>query len=91
MVKEFIKIKPRGFFFHNTYFYPFQSLINWFKTDFRSTDYQRFLRRAPSPQLIGKAVQPDPRADVEMMPSVGFGRGAGRPDVPTSPGGWNNQ
>jgi hypothetical protein len=31
IVKEFIKVKPRGYFFHHQYHYPFQNMINWFK------------------------------------------------------------
>lgn len=49
MVKEFIKIKPRGYFFHQQYHYPFQNMINWFKQEFRSRDYQRFVRKTGSP------------------------------------------
>jgi len=39
VVREFIKIKPRGYFFHHQYHYPFQNMINWFKQEFRSKDY----------------------------------------------------
>ena len=49
MVKEYIKIKPRGYFFHHQYHFPFTSLINWFKQEFRNKDYQRYLRKAQSP------------------------------------------
>ena len=52
VVKEFIKIKPKGFFFHHQYHYPFQNMINWFKQEFRSRDYQRYLRKATSPQTM---------------------------------------
>jgi transcription elongation factor SPT6 len=31
IVREFIKVKPRGYNFHGQYHYPFVSLINWFK------------------------------------------------------------
>ena len=31
LVKEYIKVKPRGYFFHHQYRYPFQNMINWFK------------------------------------------------------------
>lgn len=30
-VREFIKVKPRGYQFHGQYHYTFQALINWFK------------------------------------------------------------
>ena len=50
LIREFIKIKPRGYFFHHQYHYPFQNMINWFKQEFRSRDYQRYVRKAVSPQ-----------------------------------------
>jgi len=49
LVREFIKVKPRGYFFHHQYHYPFQNMINWFKQEFRSRDYQRYVRKAQSP------------------------------------------
>jgi len=49
VVKEYIKIKPRGYFFHQQYHYPFQNMINWFKQEFKTRDYQRFVRKAQSP------------------------------------------
>lgn len=49
IVREFIKVKPRGYFFHHQYHYPFQNMINWFKQNFRERDYQRYLRKAQSP------------------------------------------
>jgi hypothetical protein len=67
MVKEFIKIKPRGYFFHHQYHYPFQNKINWFKQEFRTRDYQRYLRKTGSPQLARVA---DPhKAAAEKNPS----------------------
>jgi transcription elongation factor SPT6 len=55
LVKEFIKVKPRGYFFHQQYHYPFQNMINWFKQEFRTKEYQRFVRKTGSPQLIAGA------------------------------------
>jgi transcription elongation factor SPT6 len=52
LVREFIKVKPRGYFFHHQYHYPFQNMINWFKQEFRSREYQRYLRKTGSPQLL---------------------------------------
>ena len=47
---EFIKIKPRGYFFHGRYHYPFHDLINWFKSEFRSKESQSYVRRTAIPQ-----------------------------------------
>ena len=49
LVKEFIKIKPRGYFFHHQYHYPFVNMINWFKQNFRNKEYQRYIRKTGSP------------------------------------------
>lgn len=49
MIKEFIKIKPRGYQFHGKYLFPFNSLINWFKNEFKNPNYQRYIRKAQSP------------------------------------------
>jgi len=61
IVKEFIKVKPRGYFFHHQYHYPFQNMINWFKEQFRTKEYQRYLRKTGSPQMaIGGVPQQKP-------------------------------
>lgn len=62
-MKEFIKVKPRGYFFHHQYHYPFQNMINWFKQEFRTREYQRYLRKTGSPQLLaGQAGNPSNQA-----------------------------
>merc|ERR1719265_2021903 len=38
VVREFIKVKPRGYFFHQRYLCPFQTLINWFKKNYKNRD-----------------------------------------------------
>ena len=39
VVKEFIKVRPRGFYFHEENHAPFQKLINWFKENWRKEKY----------------------------------------------------
>lgn len=34
VVKEYIKVKPRGLYFHDKYHTPSQALINWFKMNY---------------------------------------------------------
>jgi hypothetical protein len=31
VVKEFIKVRPKGFYFHEQNLSPFMNLVNWFK------------------------------------------------------------
>ena len=45
VVKEFIKIRPKGYYFHEQNLTPFMSLVNWFKEHWSSKDYQRQLKR----------------------------------------------
>ena len=52
LIKEYIKVKPKGYHFHQNYHYPFMNLINWFKSQFKTTDYQKRLRNTRSPQKI---------------------------------------
>mmetsp|Transcript_17932 Transcript_17932/g.12926 ORF Transcript_17932/g.12926 Transcript_17932/m.12926 type:complete len:80 (+) Transcript_17932:2338-2577(+) len=58
MVKEFIKVKPSGYYFHGKKFNIFQSLINWFKDNFKIKEYQKELKKARSPRT--KATNVDP-------------------------------
>lgn len=39
VLKEFIKVRPKGFYFHEVNHVPFQVLINWFKTNWRTLEY----------------------------------------------------
>ena len=67
VVKEFIKVKPRGYFFHHQYHYPFQNMINWFKQEFRTKEYQRYIRKTGSPQMVNGPGAP--RAGTAQNPS----------------------
>lgn len=49
IIKEYIKIKPGGLFFHNLYFTTLSSLILWFKENFKSPEYQRYLKKVKAP------------------------------------------
>ena len=39
IVKEFIKVKPRGFFFHEQYFTNIDRLIEYFKNQQHTQEY----------------------------------------------------
>ena len=45
VIREFIKVRPRGYYFHDETKPNFVSLINWFKEHYASKEYQRFLKR----------------------------------------------
>lgn len=72
VVREFVKVKPRGYFFHQRYLCPFQMLINWFKKNFKNRDYQAVLKRATSPQRIAGGV---PRQIPALRPSASIDDG----------------
>ena len=63
LIREFIKVKPRGYFFHHQYHYPFQNMINWFKKEFNTVDYKRYVKKAQSPQQVVGAPVPPPVVD----------------------------
>jgi hypothetical protein len=54
VVKEFIKVRPKGFYFHDQSHAPFQTLINWFKDNWSSREYQRHAKRQKSPKTVAK-------------------------------------
>lgn len=39
IIKEYIKVKPNGLFFHNYYFTSLQMLVSWFKENFKTPEY----------------------------------------------------
>lgn len=39
VVKEFIKVRPKGFYFHEQNLSPFMNLVNWFKENWQTKDY----------------------------------------------------
>lgn len=53
IVKEYVKIKPEGLFFHNAYFTSINMLIVWFKQNFKTQEYQAYLDRS-KPLFCGK-------------------------------------
>jgi len=57
VVKEFIRVNPKGFRFHGDIHSPFQGLINWFKDNWRSREYQSYQRRTRSPRLTARVLQ----------------------------------
>jgi len=61
IIKEYIKIKPSGLFFHNQIFQTLPSLILWFKENFKSADYQRYLKKVKPPysELLDSGLNPN--------------------------------
>ena len=50
---ELIRLKPEGLFFHNKNFFNLDELINYYKSSFKSKEYQNFLRDFP-PVVLAK-------------------------------------
>lgn len=63
VIREFIKVRPKGFYFHDQSHAPFQTLINWFKDNWSSRDYQRYAKRQRSPKLVVKPMTNPREAD----------------------------
>ena len=49
IIKEYIKVKPGGLYFHNIYFTTLSSLVLWFKENFKNAEYQRYLKKVKPP------------------------------------------
>jgi len=70
LIKELIKVKARGYFFHGQFFSNLNELINWFKKEFRTPEYQRYLKKTPMPQLLGTAPIAPPQPYPMIVPDV---------------------
>eukprot|EP01022_Parablepharisma_sp_SALTPOND_P012496 TRINITY_DN1607_c0_g1_i1.p1 TRINITY_DN1607_c0_g1~~TRINITY_DN1607_c0_g1_i1.p1 ORF type:complete len:1819 (-),score=141.65 TRINITY_DN1607_c0_g1_i1:4604-9991(-) len=55
-VIEYIKVKPQGFYFHDDYYNTMEDVVKYFKSNFASVEYQRFLRKRNRPPAL--QVQP---------------------------------
>lgn len=51
VVKEYIRVKPNGFYFHNSYFSSIEELSNWFKKNYFSETYRDYVKRMKAPML----------------------------------------
>lgn len=49
VVKEYIKIKPRGLFFHNLYFFDLNEVAKYFKTNYSKEDYRMYVKKTKAP------------------------------------------
>ena len=50
VIKEFIRVRPKGFYFHEISHNPFQQMINWFKDNWSKREYLRIVKRQRSPR-----------------------------------------
>ena len=51
IIKEFIKVKPKGLFFHESYHPNINFLISWFKRHYADNTYQGQLSRSKAPVI----------------------------------------
>jgi len=54
VVKEYIKVKPNGYFFHNEFFPNLEELSIWFKRNYATESYRDYLKRTKPPQIEEK-------------------------------------
>lgn len=52
IIKEYIKVKCQGYYFHSAYQKSLAALISWFKQNFSTQEYQRFLRKYNKPPTV---------------------------------------
>ena len=53
IIKEYIKIKPKGLFFHNLYFYDLNEIAKYFKTNYSNDDYRSYVKKTKPPTEEG--------------------------------------
>lgn len=81
IITEYIKVKPKGLFFHDAYHPNISFLISWFKRHYNSRNYLSQLNRSKAPEIDtrnylavpGKAEKPMTpihRMDNDYMPST---------------------
>jgi transcription elongation factor SPT6 len=51
VIKEYIKIKPRGYFFHDDYFADIDRLIFWYKSNYGQDSYREYVKRMRPPTV----------------------------------------
>ena len=56
VIKEFIKVRPRGFWFHNMNHISFDHMIAWFKSNYRDMSYRKFVKKQKSPRAVTQQV-----------------------------------
>jgi transcription elongation factor SPT6 len=66
IVREFIKVKPKGLFFHEAYHPSINFLISWFKQHCNDKNYHSQLARSKAPFMETKAAK---AADQPITPS----------------------
>jgi len=49
VIKEFMKVKPQGFFFHNNYFLDLNDVAKYFKENYSKQDYRNYLKSVKPP------------------------------------------
>lgn len=78
LVAEFIKIKPRGLYFHEQFFPNLTEIITWMKQNFYTDVYQRFVRKAKLPIVLDHkpVIAEPPRPLRERSQSRAKGQGS---------------
>eukprot|EP01022_Parablepharisma_sp_SALTPOND_P008951 TRINITY_DN1373_c0_g1_i2.p1 TRINITY_DN1373_c0_g1~~TRINITY_DN1373_c0_g1_i2.p1 ORF type:complete len:1804 (-),score=237.19 TRINITY_DN1373_c0_g1_i2:8682-14093(-) len=72
IVKEFVKVKPQGYSFHDNYHKNLNTLITWFKQHFTDADYQRYVRKynKPPTRLVQKTEAQQPKEKAEAWKEI---------------------
>ena len=72
LITEYIKVKPKGLFFHEAYFRSLNELTSWFKQHHNDRNYKSQLSRAQAPFIdkrSHKIIPPTPQIHHEPTPA----------------------
>jgi len=52
MFEEYIKVKPKGLYFHDKYYNTIEDLVDYFKNNFNKPEYHRYLKKRNRPPVL---------------------------------------
>lgn len=75
IVKEFIKIKPKGLFFHDDYFLDLNEISSFFKNNYSSEKYRSFVKKTKPPHCEINTINhfPQDTSGISQENSWGYG------------------
>ena len=66
VTKEYIEVKPKGFYFHEEYFSSLDTLFTWFKKNMSLELYKTYVKKKPVPALVLNQPKEEKRDDYSV-------------------------
>ena len=65
VTKEYIEVKPKGYYFHEEYFASLENLFTWFKKNMTVDSYRTYVKSKKAPSLVVNVVKEEKRDERE--------------------------